>query len=503
MNLTRHSFMKIQSIIVLGGGSAGFTAAITLKRILPHMHVTILRSPEIGIIGVGEGTTPFFPSHFHQFLKLPMKEFYERAQPTWKLGIRFLWGQRNYFDYSFDQQFTKRTPGLAKNNGFYHEESPADWCLGAGLMERSKAFSRNERGTPEITLNTTAYHIENTKLVSYLEWQAAELGVIIQNETVEQVDREGEEITVLHLRSGGSIAADLYVDASGFASKLLGQTLNENFHDFSDTLFCDSAIIGPRQRQENEEIQPFTTAETMDHGWCWRIDHEHHINRGYVYASSFVSDEQAEAEFRKKNPLVQQTRLVRFRSGRYARSWVGNVIAVGNAAGFVEPLEATALMILCGQSRSLAEALVDSDAQPGPMLKNMYNRFMGERWDEIRDFLAIHYRFNNRLDTPFWQHCRENTPLHGAEEIYQFYSENGPSMLANAIFISPNDQFGAEGYLAMFLGMQVPYQKKHQPNENEQAILQQHKQMIAAKASQGASVSEALQVVRDPRWRWA
>jgi tryptophan halogenase len=160
-------------------------------------------------------------------------------------------------------------------------------------------------------------------------------------------------------------------------------------------------------------------------------------------------------------------------------------------------------MILCGQSRSLAEALVDSDAQPGPMLKNMYNRFMGERWDEIRDFLAIHYRFNNRLDTPFWQHCREKTPLHGAEEIYQFYRENGPSMLANAIFISPNDQFGAEGYLAMFLGMHVPYQKKHQPSEQERAILQQHKHLIAQQANRGASVSEALQIVRDPRWRWA
>jgi tryptophan halogenase len=502
MNLSRHSSMKIQSIIVLGGGSAGFTAAITLKRTMPHLHVTMLRSPEIGIIGVGEGTTPFFPNHFHQFLKLPMKEFYERAQPTWKLGIRFLWGQREFFDYSFEQQFAKRTPGLPKNNGFYHEKSPADWCLGAGLMARNKAFASNQRGIPEITLHTTAYHIENIKLVDYLEWQAAELGIVVKEETVEQVDREGEEITALHLRSGGTVSADLYVDASGFASKLLGQTLHEDFHDFSDTLFCDSAIIGPRKREENEEIQPYTTAETMDHGWCWRIDHENHINRGYVYSSKFVSDEQAEAEFRQKNPAVQQTRLVRFRSGRYHRSWVGNVVAVGNAAGFVEPLEATALMLLCGQCRSLAEALIDSDGEPGPMLKHMFNRFMGERWDEIRDFLAIHYRFNNRLDTPFWQHCRENTPLHGAEEIYQFYRENGPSMLANAIFISPNDQFGAEGYLAMFLGMQVPYQKKHQPNENEQAILQQHKQMIAAKAAQGASVQEALQLIRDPRWRW-
>jgi tryptophan halogenase len=495
--------MKIQSVIVLGGGSAGFTAAITLKRLLPQLTVTILRSPEIGIIGVGEGTTPFFPSHFHQFLKLPMKEFYERAQPTWKLGIRFLWGQRKSFDYSFDQQFAKRSPRLPRNNGFYHEESPADWCLGAGLMARNKAFTRNQRGIPEITLDTTAYHIENIKLVAYLEWQATELGVVVRNETVGQVDHQQDQITTLHLLSGEKLSADFFVDASGFAAKLLGETFQEKFHDYSDTLFCDSAIIGPRQREEHEEIQPYTTAETMDHGWCWRIDHENHINRGYVYSSKFVSDEDAEAEFRRKNPAVQQTRIVRFRSGRYQRSWIGNVVAVGNAAGFVEPLEATALMILCGQCRSLAEALIDSDCDPGPMLKTMFNRFMGERWDEIRDFLAIHYRFNKRLNTPFWQHCRENTPLHGAEEIYQFYLENGPSMLANAIFISPNDQFGAEGYLAMFLGMQVPHQKKHQPNEQELAVLKQLNQTIATRASSGATVAEALQVIRDPRWRWA
>lgn len=495
--------MKIQSVIILGGGSAGFTAAITLKRLLPHLAVTILRSPEIGIIGVGEGTTPFFPHHFHQFLKLPLKEFYERAQPTWKLGIRFLWGQRESFDYSFEQQFAKRQAGLSKNNGFYHNDHTTDWCLGAGLMARNKAFPRNPRGTPEITIDNTAYHIENIKLVGYLEWQASQLGILVLNETVGQVDHQQNQIKALHLLSGGKMSADLYVDASGFASKLLGETFQENFCDYSDTLFCDSAIIGPRQREEHEAIHPYTTAETMDHGWCWRIDHENHINRGYVYASSFVSDEEAEAEFRRKNPAVQQTRIVRFRSGRYERSWIGNVVAVGNAAGFVEPLEATALMILCGQCRSLAEALIDSDCQPGAMLKNMFNRFMAERWDEIRDFLAIHYRFNNRLDTPFWQHCRAHTPLHGAEEIYQFYRENGPSLLANAIFINPNDQFGAEGYLAMFLGMQVPYDKMHQPNEQELAILKQHHQSIATRASAGASVAEALQLIRDPRWRWA
>jgi tryptophan halogenase len=492
----------ISNVLVLGGGSAGFIAAITLKRVLPHLAVTIVRSPEIGIIGVGEGTTPFFPKHLHRFLRLPPRDFYERAQPTWKLGIRFLWGSRREFFYSFDEQFSTRFPELPRNNGFYCDGDYDSMSLYGALLEHSKTFTRDQQGRPLIPVDANAYHIENVKLVSYLEWQAQALGVVITDGTVTDVEHGGGEVRSLHLESGEKVTADLFVDASGFHARLLGQALGEPFLDFSDTLFCDRAVIAPRKRQPDEPIQPFTTAETMQHGWCWRIDHEHHINRGYVYASTFVSDEDAEAEFRRLNPKAGGTRIVKFRSGRYRRSWVGNVVAVGNAAGFVEPLEATALMILCAQCRSVAEALADSLGEPGPVLRDVYNRFMGDRWDEIRDFLAVHYRFNTRLDTPFWQHCRRETPLHGAECIVDFYRENGPSLLAKSIFVSENDQFGIEGYFAMLIGMQVPYEKRHEPCEEEVRLLEARKEANRRRAANGLAVAEALRTLRDPRWVW-
>src|SRR5205814_5969658 len=142
------------------------------------------------------------------------------------------------------------------------------------------------------------------------------------------------------LESGAVLDADLFVDASGFRAQLLGKTLKEPFYSYKDSLFCDKAVVGGWKR-EAEPIKPYTTAETMDAGWCWQIEHEHHINRGYVYSSSFISDEAALAEFLRKNPKVAiQPRVVRFRTGRYQRTWIGNVVAVGNATGFVEPLEA-------------------------------------------------------------------------------------------------------------------------------------------------------------------
>lgn len=492
----------IAKVLVLGGGSAGMMAAITLKRVLPHLEVRVVRSPEIGIIGVGEGTTPYFPVHLHRFLRLPPQDFYARAQPTWKLGIRFLWGERPEFPYTFDQQFSVRFTDLPRNNGFYCGEELSDMSLSAALMARRKAFVRDERGQPVIPVSGVAYHIENIKLVGYLEWQAAALGVIIEDDLVETVQREGDVVRSVQLQKGGERSADFFIDASGFHARIIGREFGEPFIGFGDSLFCDRAVIGPRERGEGEPIDPYTTAETMDHGWCWRIDHEHHVNRGYVYASAFVSDEEAEAEFRRKNPGVGATRVVPFRSGRYRRSWIGNVVAVGNAAGFVEPLEATALMILCAQCRTVAESLVDSLGEPGPRLQDVYNRFMGARWDEIRDFLALHYRFNTRLNTPFWEHCRRETALHGAQEVVDFHEENGPSLLAKAVCLSDSDQFGIEGYLAMLVGMRVPHRKRHESEPWERERLAAHRAVFAGRAERAFSVAEALRMIRDPRWVW-
>ncbi len=354
-------------IVILGGGSAGLITALTLKKLIPEILVTVIRSKEIGIIGVGEGSTVGLVLQLHGILGLDPGQFLRIARPTWKLGLRLLWGPRPYFDYTFAPLMDWQWNDLRRENGFYCEEDIAYANISNGLMTHNHAFLRQPNGDPYISRDFS-YHVENEHFVAYLEKMVTEEGVVFVTDTVQQVEQDNHGITRLILESGKQATADLYVDASGFRSLLLGNALTESYISFQKVLFCDRAVLGSWQRTD-EPIKPYTTAETMNSGWCWQIEHLDHINRGYVYSSHFISDEDAEREFRGKNPKVEKTRLVKFPSGRYVRQWVKNVAAVGNASGFVEPLEATSLSLICDQARLLAQFLLESDMEPNSALR--------------------------------------------------------------------------------------------------------------------------------------
>ncbi len=495
--------MKISSIVVLGAGSAGFMAALTLKLKLPQLHVRVVRSPNIPIIGVGEATTVVLPRHFFEYLKMKPRDFYLEARPTWKMGIRFLWGPRKEFVYTFSYEFEKRLPQCAKNNGFYYsDESP--WLgRASAFMLHNKVFPRKPDGMPQFH-NNHAFHIENVTYVGWLENRCREAGVVVSDATV-KAETGGEGIAALVTENGERITGELYLDASGFRSELLGQALKEPFRSYADTLFSDRAVIGGWNRARGEMILPYTVAETMDAGWCWQIDHEQVIHRGYVYGSAFISDEAAREEFLRKNPKVNpaETRLVKFRSGRYERSWVKNVVGIGNAAGFVEPLESTALQVICVECSSLTDALLDCLCEPTPTLVKLYNRYNGEQWDDIRNFLAVHYKFNTRYDTPFWQAVRADAKLHGAGEIVEWYQENGPSVLAGVELVHPSNSFRMDGFLALLVGQRVPYEKTYEPTAVEQKFWVQYRQGLAAEAQRGMNSEEALRALRSLGLQWA
>ncbi|RYD27232.1 MAG: hypothetical protein EOP86_24830, partial [Verrucomicrobiaceae bacterium] len=336
----------IQHILILGAGTAGLLAALTLKMKLPHLKVEVLRSPDIGVIGVGEGTNITFPVHMFEYLGVSKERFYSLVDPTWKLGIRFLWGSRPDFFYPFATEFSGRFPEVSRANATYLGEN--DRWIGpiSALMAHDKAFPRNANGRPEMH-DYTAFHLENRRLVGGLEVLCREAGVEITDGTLSRAERGSEGIAALNLTDGRRVKADLYVDASGFRSELMGQAMAEPLISFSRSLYCDRAVIGGWERKPGETILPYTLAETMEAGWAWRIDHEDLINRGYVYSSPFLSDDEARAEFLRKNPRVDpaSTRVVKFVSGRRARAWVGNCVCIGNAGGFVEPLEATAIQV--------------------------------------------------------------------------------------------------------------------------------------------------------------
>ena len=493
----------IRNILVLGAGSAGLIAAISLKRKIPALTVRIVRSPEIGVIGVGEGTTPNFPQHLFEYLGLSRKTVYAMAQPTWKLGIRFLWGPRGRFDYGFGgHALDARRPDLPQPNGFYCDEEFRGCDLPTSLMGQDKVFARNPRGGGPDVQGWHAFHIENKKLVETLEAAAHAGGVEIIDGTVKGVERGPTGVSGVILEDSRRLEADFFVDASGFRSELLGRALEEPFVSFERSLFCDRAVVGGWERT-TEPILPYTTAETMDAGWAWQIEHEHHVNRGYVFSSAFLSDEDARAEFLRKNPKApSDARIVRFRSGRYRRVWVDNVVAIGNAAGFVEPLEATALMVVCAQSRDLVEFLRQTRLEPTPTMRQLHNDTARATWEEIRDFLGVHYRFNTRLDTPFWRHCQRETDLSGIADFLAFYEENGPSGFARHRLPGGVNNFGLEGWLVMMVGNRVPYSHRYVPTKEEQRAWKDGQAKLAAQARDAMSVKEALGFIRHQGWTW-
>jgi tryptophan halogenase len=491
----------IRSVLVVGGGSAGLLAALVLKKKHPDLNVTVVRSKEIGVIGVGESTTLAIPRMLHGYLDLDCREFYERVMPAWKLGIRFLqWGPREFFDYTFSQQVDWKWRELGRCNGYFCDDDFTYVSLSSALMMYNKVFVRQPNGLPYIDKNF-GYHIENQRFVGYLEVMAPQRGITVIDDVVTGATCDDNGITAVMLASGRSMSADLYIDCSGFRSLLIGETLREPYVSFKSTLFCDRAVVGTWARTD-EPVQPYTTAEAMSAGWCWRIDHPDCIMRGYVYSSDFIDDAAAEQEFRAKNPKITSTRIVRFSSGRYERTWVKNVVAVGNAGGFVEPLESTALAIICDATRILADGLAECGREPPPAYVRYYNRVVADIWDTIRDFLGIHYKFNTRYGTPFWRAARADTVLGPIQELVDFYKENGPTTFFRVSLLRPGDIFGMEGYLSLLVGQKVPYKARYAPSAEEKRLWDSVRSRNRAAAESGVDIPEGLRAVSLPNCRW-
>ena len=370
-------------------------------------------------------------------------------------------------------------------------------------MEEGRVFCRDPRagGAPDMSV-PFGFHIENLKLVATLEAMAQELGVVFVEGKVSSTERGPAGIASLLLEDGRRLAADLFLDTSGFRSELLGRALEEPFVSYDRALFCDRAVIGGWART-TEPILPYTIAETMDAGWAWQIEHEHHINRGYVYCSQAISDEAACEEFLRKNPQAPQSpRVVKFRSGRYRRAWVENVVAIGNAAGFVEPLEATALGVIALQCQTLVTFLADAGLRPTPTLRALHNGVSAESMDSTRDFLALHYKLNTRIDNDFWRHCRADTDMGALGPLLTFYRENGPMAAARYTLATQLNPFGIEGHLAMLIGNRAPHDAPHRATETECAAWGQIRSGLRAQAGQGMTMAQALATTRSPQWRW-
>jgi tryptophan halogenase len=440
---------EYRRIGILGGGTAGYLTALSLRAARPDLEVTLIESSKIPVIGVGEATTSEIVPYLHHFLGIDIHEFYREVLPTFKLGIKFDWGRASQpcFHYPFD---VGRPLEAMLYDGHLRHVS-----LLAMMMDEDRVpiLACGDRHVSLLSDYPFAYHLENKRLVAFLKKRAAAVGVgYLDARIVDAVLSDaGDEIACLVAEDGQRLEFDLYIDCSGFRSALLEQKLGSPFRSYASSLFTDTAVVAAVPH--DGVIKPYTTAETMSSGWCWNIPQVEEDHRGYVFSSSFCTVDQAVDEMRAKNPRMADPWTVKFRSGRHEHFWKGNVVAIGNAYGFVEPLESTAIQVIIVENQYLLAHLPSLKSEVKP--KELLNQRVAEYWDYLRWFLSIHYKFNHRFSTPFWQACRRDADIGGANDIVDLFREGAPLTYKRGPAALSRLTFDAFGFDVLLFGQDV------------------------------------------------
>jgi len=408
-------------IIVLGGGSAGWITACLLHHRWGERGgtVTVVESPDIGIIGVGEGSTPQLKAMFDH-LGIAEADWMPTCDATYKLGIRFSgWSERPGFESYFhpfpgpvdlhtEPSYTHAC--MLARRGFEAPALPDDWFLAAELAQQGKGPQAAEIFP---FAPSYGYHFDAYKLGAFLRDWAVERGVVHRPLKVEEVALTEEgEVAALLCEGGERIEGDLYVDCSGFRAMIVQDALGGEFISFGENLFNDRAVVVPTPPVEH--FRPQTEAIAMKAGWRWHIPLTTRTGNGYVYSSQYIPDEDAAAELLNAVGLKAdeaEPRFLRMRVGRMAESWRGNCLAAGLAQGFLEPLEATALHIVISTALEFADAYEQGGYSARH--RDAFNAKTNSRYEGIRDYIVAHYRLNQRSDTDYW---RDNAANHNLSD---------------------------------------------------------------------------------------
>ena len=500
----------VRSVGILGGGTAGWLTALALRAQLPSLDVTVIESSSIPIIGVGEASVPSLVSFLHHYLKLDVLEFTREVQPTWKQGIRFEWGLPG--DYLFQAPFDWEVNGIGMLGSMAQTGDINRFTLQAILMARdvTPVIRTNGQLQSFLPMLSFGYHLDNQRLVKYLTRTALARGVRhldckildapLSPRPAHASSDDEPEIAHLVTDDGRKLEFDLYLDCSGFRSLILGQKLGVKYHSYTSSLYTDSAVTF--NAPHGGKLKPYTTARTMENGWCWNIPMVESDHLGYVFSSSYCSDDEALAEARRVWPNLTNERVVRFRSGRHDRAWVGNVYAIGNAYAFVEPLESTGLLMITRAITSLVRAFpIGLDHR---VMKRFVNAAIGRDWDRLRWFLSAHYKFNRRLDSRFWSDVRASADISGIENAVDIFKTCGPlSLLPRAIRTSLTEAteiffYGLAGLDCILLGQKVPCPTlEREPPETWRA----RQQTALEFARRGLPQAEALRATWErPDW---
>jgi tryptophan 7-halogenase len=446
----------IERVVILGGGTAGWSAAACLAKFSAKrpFAIIVVDSSAIGTVGVGEASVPNI-SNFNAYIGLGQLDFIESTQGTFKLGIEFAdWRAKGA---SFFHPFGKY--GLEfEGVDFHHclakaammeKQAPLDAFSLPIALARAGKFAQPAPQANALSDYGYAFHFDAGLYSRRLRRYAVERGVAHLDRRVVDVVLDGETgfIRELVLEDGARVGGDLFVDCSGFRALLIGEALGGRYVDWGHWLPCDRAVALPCARRE--AITPYTLATAREAGWTWRIPLQHRVGNGYVYCSAHLRDEAAYsrlAEAMESEPLAEPN-FIQFRAGMRENFWVKNCVSLGLASGFIEPLESTSINLVHRALSTLMEFFPDKPCDP--RTSAAANRRYRLEQENIRDFIILHYKANGRDDAEFWRACRAAEAPDTLQHKMECYAACGRLLAYEA------ESFKAESWLTMYNGFGV------------------------------------------------
>jgi tryptophan 7-halogenase len=424
----------IKKVTVLGGGTAGWMAAAALSHRAKGLDIaiTLVESEAIGTIGVGEATVPQI-RHFNAALGFDEAEYMRETKATFKLGIEF----RNWGAIGDRYVHPFGVLGLPLDGVEFHQQWACAHAEGIDrhidLLSLPSAMCRIDRfGSPASNPDdirssfSYAYQFDAGLYARYLRRYAEARGVRRIEGKVARVERDETtgNVAALELESGERVDGELFIDCSGFRGLLIEETLGAGYEDWSQWLPCDRAVALPCASAPGS-LTPYTRATALDSGWVWRIPLQHRTGNGHVYCSSFTDADAAEEQLRAQldGEVLAPPNHLRFVTGRRRKQWMNNVIAMGLAAGFTEPLESTSInmiQIAIGRLLDLFPRQGDNSVK-----RDEFNRLMQLEHERIRDFIILHYCATQRDDTPFWRYVRNMALPDSLQARIEAFRERG------------------------------------------------------------------------------
>lgn len=409
-------------IVILGGGTAGWMSATLLRHTLPKdtFSISLIESPNIGTIGVGEGSTPHL-KQFFDLLGVNESDWMPKCHATFKNGISFVnWTKENHdketsYFHPFPSIVDRQTAGaflhncLARHKGVNQSVNPNHYFLAHTLSQHGFG-PKTKPGKPSLPMNY-AYHFDSNLLGAYLCTLGKKMGVRhIQGEYEKSLLDSNGNIDELVLKDKRSFNGDFFIDASGFSALLTQKALQQDFKSFSDNLFNDSAIAIPTGTCSKLLAQ--TTATALKYGWAWHIPLSNRTGNGYVFSSHYCNFDEAENELRQHLGICDESntiKRIKMKVGHVSQPWCKNVLAVGLAQGFIEPLEATALHLVMDSLTTFLHSFRHMSFEQTDI--DHYNHQIISRYNGIRDYIVCHYKVNNRTDSQYWIDCASNTHI--------------------------------------------------------------------------------------------